>query len=139
MRRSRPYKKNDQCYVEQKNYTHVRNLFAYDRLDDSDLVQLMNEIYRDYWNPLNNYFLPSFKLEKKIRIGGRIKKIYDRPRTPAQRILDYSRTAGDKKRKIQYDIARLDPIELKEGLEKKLTEFYTALKRVRMLRDKQVA
>ena len=72
MRRSRPYKKNDQCYVEQKNYTHVRNLFASDRLDDAYLIGLMNEIYTDYWNPLHNYFLPSFKLERKVRFGGRI-------------------------------------------------------------------
>lgn len=139
MRRSRPYKKNDQCYVEQKNYTHVRNLFAYDRLDDMYLVQLMNEIYTDYWNPLHNYFLPSFKLEKKVRVGGKIKKTYDRPKTPAQRLIDYKKLDGHSKRKIIMDRDRLDPIELKEGLEKKLSEFYTALKRVKMLRDKQVA
>ena len=112
---------------------------AFKQDEASYLVGLMNEIYRDYWNPLHNYFLPSFKLEKKIRVGGRIKKVYDRPQTPAQRLLNYSKTAGDKKRKVQSDIARLDSIELKEGLEKKLTEFYTALKRVKMLRDKQVA
>lgn len=139
MRRSRPYKKNDQCYVEQKNFTHVRNLFAYDRLDDEYLVQLMNEIYTDYWNPLHNYFLPSFKLEQKVRLGGRIKKVYDKPKTPAQRLIEYKKLEPHKRRKIKMDRDRLDPIELREGLEKKLSEFYSALKRVRMLRDKKVA
>lgn len=139
LRKARPYKKNDQCYVEQKNYTHVRNLFAYDRLDDAYLVQLMNEIYTEYWNPLHNYFMPSFKLEKKVRVGGRIKKYYDNPKTPAQRFIDYKGTPGHTRRKIISDRSRLDPIELKEGLEKKLTDFYTALKRIKMLRNKQVA
>lgn len=139
MRKSRPYKKNDQCYVEQKNFTHVRNLFAYDRLDDDYLVSLMNEIYQDYWNPLHNYFLPSFKLEQKVRIGGRIKKVYDRPKTPAQRLIDYKKLDSHRRRKIKMDRDRLDPIELKEGLEKKLTEFYSALKRIKMSREKQTA
>ena len=64
--RSRPYKKNDNCYVEQKNFTHVRELFGYERFDEAPLVDLMNEIYTDYWNPLQNFFLPTFKIESKI-------------------------------------------------------------------------
>ena len=77
--RSRPYKKNDNCYVEQKNYTHVRELFGYQRIEARDLVPFMNDIYVNYWNPLQNYFLPSFKLKDKIRIGARIKKVYGTP------------------------------------------------------------
>jgi hypothetical protein len=56
--RSRPYKKNDNYYVEQKNFTHVRELFGYERLDEENLVQLMNEIYIEYWNPPKNFFCP---------------------------------------------------------------------------------
>jgi hypothetical protein len=59
--RSRPYRKNDQCYVEQKNFTHVRDLFGYDRVESFEAVQLMNEIYRIYWNPLTNHFMPALK------------------------------------------------------------------------------
>lgn len=55
--RSRPYKKNDQCYVEQKNNTHVRALFGYDRIEDKSLILYMNNIYKRFWNPLYNYFL----------------------------------------------------------------------------------
>ena len=83
--RSRPYKKNDNCYVEQKNYTHVRELFGYQSFDIKDLKALMNDIHINYWNPLQNYFLPSFKLKDKIRIRGRIKKIYGPPQTPYER------------------------------------------------------
>lgn len=135
MRRSRPYKKNDQCYVEQKNYTHVRNLFAYDRLDHFYLIEQMNDIYETCWNPLHNYFLPSSKLEKKVRVGSKVKKVHDKPKTPAQRIIDHPEMRGDIKRMIKMNRAKLDPIDLKENLEKKLSAFYTSLKKLNMSRD----
>ena len=76
MTRSRPYKKDDNCYVEQKNFTPVRQLFGYVRLGDSDLIHLMNEIYRDYWGPLQNFFMPSQKLLRKTRIGLQNAKVF---------------------------------------------------------------
>ncbi len=85
--RSRPYKKNDNCYVEQKNFTHVRELFGYKRFDDEHLVPLMNEIYI-IWNDFQNYFIPTFKLKEKIRIGSRIKKTYGKPKTSYQRVIE---------------------------------------------------
>lgn len=127
MRRSRPYKKNDQCYVEQKNSTHVRALFGYDRLEHESLVRQMNKIYREYWNPLNNYFLPSYKLEEKVRIGARIKKTYDLPKTPAQRLLNAKSYSGYMKRRVDAEFNKLDPIKLKLGLEKELKKFYQLL------------
>ena len=72
--RSRPYQKNDNCHVEQKNLTHVRRLFGYNRFDDESVVKLMNEIYKEYWNPLQNFFLPTMKLIEKVRKGGKIIK-----------------------------------------------------------------
>jgi hypothetical protein len=72
--RSRSYKKDDNCYVEQKNFTHVRELFSYSRIDDSELVPLMNEICSHYWYPLQNFFMPTQKLLRETRIGARIKK-----------------------------------------------------------------
>lgn len=127
MRRSRPYKKNDQCYVEQKNHTHVRKLFDYDRLEDPNLIMIMNKIYKEYWNPLHNYFLPSFKLEEKIRVGSKIKKKFDTPKTPAQRLLESKGYSGYMKKQVQYQLKRLDPIKLKKGLEKELDIFYMLL------------
>ena len=127
MRRSRPYKKNDQCYVEQKNNTHVRNLFGYDRIESEELVAVMNNIYKKYWNPLNNYFLPSFKLKEKIRVGGKIKKKFEAPKTPAQRILEHPRYSSHMKHKIKHQLNNLDPIKLKKNLEKELQIFYNLL------------
>lgn len=122
--RSRPYKKNDNCYVEQKNYTHVRELFGYERFDDRQLVDLMNEIYKNYWNPLQNYFLPTFKIKEKVRIGSKIKKKYDKPKTPCQRLLNSKDLSEEQKEYLRKEQYQLDPFELKENLEKKLQEFF---------------
>ena len=85
--RSRPYKKDDNCYVEQKNFTHVRELFGYPRLDNIELVAMMNEIYEVYWGPLQNFFMPTQKLLRKTRIGARIKKEYEPAQAPYQRLM----------------------------------------------------
>ena len=58
MTRSRPYHKNDNAHVEQKNFTHVREIFGYDRIEQRALIELMNEIYRELWNPLHNFCRP---------------------------------------------------------------------------------
>jgi hypothetical protein len=124
LRKARPYKKNDQCYVEQKNHTHVRNLFGYDRLEHESLVYQMNQIFKKYWSPLNNYFLPSFKLEEKVRVGSKIKKKFEEPKTPAQRLLDSKGYSGYMKNKVKAELSDLDPIKLKQELEKELKKFY---------------
>ncbi|MBG87419.1 MAG: integrase, partial [Verrucomicrobiales bacterium] len=64
---SRPYQKNDNGHVEQKNWTHVRQLLGYRRLEDAEQLAAINELYREYWAPLHNYFLPSAKLANKHR------------------------------------------------------------------------
>ena len=84
----------------------------------------MNIIYKKYWNPLNNYFLPSFKLLEKTRVGGKIKKKFEVPKTPAQRLLNAKGYSGYMKRKIRNELGKLDPIELKRELEKELNIFY---------------
>ena len=122
--RSRPYKKNDNCYVEQKNYTHVRELFGYQRFEAKDLMPFMNDIYVNYWNPLQNYFLPSFKLKDKIRIGGRIKKIYGPPQTPYQRLMESPHLTQEQKDALTERKRELNPFELKKGLEEKLSDFF---------------
>lgn len=127
--RSRPYKKNDNCYVEQKNFTHVRGIFGYQRYDDPFLVHLMNDIYTNYWNPLQNFFLPTFKLKEKVRIGGKIKKKYGPPMTPYQRLMLSSQLTETQKQELQDRKAQLNPIELKKGLEKKLKEFFEIVRR----------
>jgi hypothetical protein len=63
--RGRPYKKNDNAHVEQKNFTHVRNVFGYERIDEKELIKMMNSIYQEYLSPLKNFFTPCLKLKKK--------------------------------------------------------------------------
>jgi hypothetical protein len=137
MRRSRPYKKNDNAHVEQKNYTHVRQLFGYERIDDEKLVVLMNEIYRSYWNPLQNFFLPSFRLKEKIRVGAKIIKKYEPPKTAYQRLQDSAELNTWRKRKLRGEYKRLNPFELKRGLEEKLKLFFSELKKSKLGRVPQ--
>jgi hypothetical protein len=85
--RSRPYRKNDNCYVEQKNLTHVRQFIGYDRIENQTATRLLNEIYRDLWCPFLNFFMPTFKLIRKERVGSKIKKTYESPRTPYERVM----------------------------------------------------
>ncbi len=122
--RRRAYKKNDNAHVEQKNWTHVRELFGYERFENFHMVQMMNEIYKKYWNPLWNYFTPVMKLKSKERIGGKIKKTYDIPKTPAQRILDYEYTSDQTKGQIDREYKSINPFQLKEELEIKLKKFF---------------
>jgi hypothetical protein len=125
--RSRPYQKNDNCYVEQKNFTHVRELFGYDRIEDRTLVRLMNDIYQNYFNPLQNFFLPTMKILSKVRVGGRIIKKYDIPKTPLQRLIDSTEGESEKIKALKLRYSELDPIDLQTGLESKLKEFFSLL------------
>lgn len=122
--RSRPYKKNDNCYVEQKHFTHVRALFGYERLDDQGLVSQMNNIYKNYWNPLHNFFLPSFKLKEKIRVGAKIVKKFEKPATPFQRLMNSIHITDKQKEALKLTKASLNPFELKKNLEKQLEIFF---------------
>jgi hypothetical protein len=128
--RSRPYKKNDNCYVEQKNFTHVRELFGYERFEDDQLVNLMNEIYTQYWNPLQNYFLPSMKIKEKIRIGGVIYKKYDAPQTAFTRLINSAHLTEKQKKDLIDKKSQLNPFELKKNLEEKLKVFFEIQRQV---------
>lgn len=122
MTRSRAYRKNDNCHVEQKNWTSVRQLFGYDRLDDKELVPLMNEIYR-VQNLISNYFIPQMKLKSKVRIGAKIKKTYDKPKTPYQRILEEVSVSEEQKQKLRETYASLNYFDLQNEREELLARF----------------
>jgi hypothetical protein len=126
--RSRPYRKNDQCYVEQKNFTHVRELFGYDRVESPEVVRLMNEIYQNYWNPLQNHFMPAMKILRKERVGARMKKTYDDPKTPYQRLLDSADLNLRQKYLLEQAHGKLDPIHLQLELEAKLREYFDLIR-----------
>ena len=127
--RSRPYKKDDNCYVEQKNFTHVRELFGYSRIDDSELVPLMNEIYSHYWCPLQNFFMPTQKLLRKTRIGARIKKEYEPAKTPFQRLMESNALSDEQKETLARKKSSLNPFHLQKDLQAKLKEFEEKLRK----------
>ena len=127
--RSRPYHKNDQCFIEQKNFTHVRKVFGYDRIDDESLLDLMNDIYRNYWGPLQNFFVPAFKLKRKWRDGKKTIREFDQIQTPYQRLMDSPYVDDAVKERLQKTKAALNPFELRMGLEYKLHEFSERLKK----------
>ena len=83
--RSRPYHKNDNAHMEQKNWTHVCCLLGYGRLEKRTLVERINRLYRGPWQRFHNHFCPSVKLLEKRREGARIIKRHDKPKTPYQR------------------------------------------------------
>jgi hypothetical protein len=127
--RSRPYRKNDQCYVEQKNYTHVRLLFGYDRIPKRDLVTLMNEIYKNFWSPFQNFFIPTMKLIRKERFGAKIKKTYEKPTTPYDRVMKSEFLSDVQKKKLTQKYESLDPFILKAEMEKKLQTYFSLLRK----------
>lgn len=122
--RRRPYKKNDNAHVEQKNWTHVRELFGYERFDKKLQIKMMNDIYKSLWNPLWNYFTPVMKLKTKTREGGRIIKIHDKPKTPYQRIMDSGILTTEQSNNLKTHYEQLNPFVLKRELEKQLKWFF---------------
>ena len=114
--------KNDNCHVEQKNWASVRQLFGYDRLEHEELVPLMNEIYR-VQNLISNYFVPQYKLKSKVRVGSKIKKTYDTPKTPYQRVLEEPSVPEANKQKLRETYARLDYFDLQAEREALLARF----------------
>lgn len=122
MSRSRSYKKNDNCHVEQKNWTSVRQIFGYDRLDHKEMVPMMNEIYR-IQNLISNYFVPQFKLKSKVRVEARIKKQYDELKTPYERLLNEQSVSDENKRRLRETYAKLNYYDLKTQKEELLARF----------------
>ncbi|USN46776.1 MAG: integrase [Pseudobdellovibrionaceae bacterium] len=124
IKRGRPYRKNDQCHVEQKNYTHVRQLFGYHRIDQKELIELMNDIYANEWSQLQNYFMPQMKLIRKTRIGSKYKREYSKPMTPYDRIMAEPTISSEVKARLKRQYDNLNPFALKEALDRKVNRFF---------------
>ena len=122
--RSRPYKKNDNCLVEQKNYTHVRRLVGYLRYDTEIEEKMLNNLYKNELRLYKNFFQPVIKLVLKERIGGRIHRKYDKPQTPFQRLMESPEVSKDKKQELKNIYQTLNPAELKRRIDKKLSLLY---------------
>jgi hypothetical protein len=118
--RSRPYKKNDNAHIEEKNWTVVRQYIGYDRLDKREMVEMLNNLYENEFDYLINYFLPSVKLTAKIRIGSKIKKKYSEPKTPFQRLIETRSLSRRTEQILTGVFKRLNPFELKKAVEEKI-------------------
>ena len=115
--RSRPYRKNDSCFVEQKNYSVVRRAVGYQRFDTEEQLGLLNELY-EVLDLYTNFFQPSMKLQSKERHGARVKKKYDAARTPYQRLLDSKYISEEIKKQLRERYRLLNPAQLKRQIEK---------------------
>jgi hypothetical protein len=113
--RSRPYKKNDNAWVEQKNWTHVRKVVGYRRFDTTSELRVLNEIYA-VLRVYKNFCLPTIRLQSKTRDNGRIKRVYDPPCTPYQRIMASRQVERATKRKLQEIYQGLNPAKLHRRL-----------------------
>ena len=115
--RGRPYKKDDNAHIEQKNWTHVRKLIGWDRYDSATAVGLLNDLYRHELSQMMNLYQPSVKLLRKERVGSRLTRIYDRPQTPLDRL---RACRGVDRTKLLRLRAATDPFELARIIEKKI-------------------
>jgi len=118
--RSRPYRKNDNAHVEGKNWTHVRQYIGYKRLDRIEYVQQLNELYTTEWRLYFNFFIPSVKLQEKVRIGSKTIKKYDQPKTPFQRILESTEVSESKKLELKKEYEKLNPFLLQRKMAAKI-------------------
>ena len=125
--RSRPYHKDDNAHVEQKNWTHVRQWFGYHRLDKPVLVGLMNHLYPQEWRLYHNFFLPSVKLVEKKLVDGKAMKRYDQPKTPYQRVLESPYVSASVKRSLKEQFETLNPFRLRKAIENKLNTIFKTL------------
>ena len=118
--RGRPYKKDDNAHIEQKNWTHVRKLIGWDRYDSAAAVGLFNDLYRHELRRMMNLFQPSVKLLRKERIGSKLKRVYDPPRTPLDRLRACKDCDRTKMNELLHLRATTDPFELARIIEKKI-------------------
>jgi len=129
MTRSRPYKKDDNAHVEQKNWTHIRQCFGYERHDNPELVEPMNALVTGAYGQLLNYFHASLKLERKEYQDGKLRRIYGDAQTPLARVLASAQVTLPTKQRLKREKARLNPFALKQAVAHSLKQI-TALRRI---------
>ncbi len=122
--RGRPYKKDDNAHIEQKNWTHVRRLLGYVRYDTAGAREAINDLYRNELRRFQNLFLPSVKLAHKERVGSRLRRRYEAPQTPLQRLQACGAADPGQVAELRRLRARLDPFELSASIDAKLKAIF---------------
>jgi len=125
--RSRPYMKKDNAHIEQKNYPLVRKVLGYGRFDTKQQLNLMNNLYDNELRLYLNFFQPTLKLQNKIRIGSKVKRIYGNAKTPYQRVLECTDVPQENKDKLKALYLTLDPIKLKKEIDKKIRKIVSTV------------
>lgn len=118
--RGRPYKKDDNAHIEQKNWTHVRKLLGWDRYDTHEAVESLNDLYGGKLRLWLNLYLPSVKLVKKVRVGSKVRRVYDAPRTPFERVQACAQANPEQVARLEQLRESLDPFQLGRSIERKL-------------------
>jgi hypothetical protein len=122
--RGRPYKKDDNAHIEQKNWTHVRRLLGYVRYDSQAALKAINNLYANEIRLFRNLFLPSVKLERKVRVGSRTRRIYGPPQTPFQRVCASPAADPERIAELKRQQQELDPFELARSIQAKLERIF---------------
>jgi hypothetical protein len=122
--RSRPYQKNDQAHVEQKNWSVVRHLIGYDRLESQEQYALLVSIYQD-WRLYVNFFQPVLKLIDKERIGNQVIRKYDTARTPYQRVMERDDVSLARKAHLLNLYLPLNPADLRRRIDQKILQLWS--------------
>ena len=122
--RGRPYKKDDNAHIEQKNWTHVRKLLGYVRYDTPAAQAAIHRLYRGELRLFQNLFLPSVKLLRKERVGARVRRRYDAPCTPLDRVLACPELRPEVAAQLQRQRDRLDPFVLARTIAQQLERIY---------------
>ena len=122
--RARSNKKNDSCYVEQKNWTGVRKPIGYDRYSSRPAFDCLNHIYR-LLSLYDNFFQPAMKLVSKTRDGAKMHRTYDKARTPYQRLLDADALTDVKRQELAATYERLNPAQLQRQIEHNVDRLLT--------------
>lgn len=118
--RSRPYMKNDNAHIEGKNWTHIRQYFGYQRFDNKEIVNLMNDIYTNQWSLFFNFFIASSKIISKTRDGSKIIKKFDKPMTPFQRLCNSEYISQKTKKHLKEIHKNLNPFDLQKSISDKI-------------------
>ncbi len=125
--RSRPYQKNDQAHVEQKNWSVVRHTIGYDRLETPEELALLRSIYTDLRLYIN-FFQPVLKLVGKERIDGKTVRTYDRATTPYRRVLALDSLALDVKVRLTAQYVQLNPVTLRASIDAKVGQLWKIIR-----------
>src|SRR5712664_2521257 len=112
------------AHIEQENWTHVRKLLGWERYDTQNAVAAMNDLYRQELRLWLNLYLPSVKLVKKVRVGSKLRRVYDAPKTPFERVMA-SKQANATQLSVLKELQRsLDPFQLAKVIDRKLERIY---------------